>query len=132
MAITASSLVFGAMTYYWIAGALFYLTAGWALFDKADEPGWASLIPFYNAYVFLRIVGRPWWWLLLYCIPPVAAVLSIINTFDLARAYDRSVLFGFGLLFIGPIFVPILAFGEAEYVGDSPGGWSSVGAGGTQ
>ncbi|MFO0261358.1 MAG: DUF5684 domain-containing protein, partial [Planctomycetota bacterium] len=37
----------------------------WIIFTKAGQPGWASLIPFYNLYVMLQIVGKPAWWLLL-------------------------------------------------------------------
>ena len=127
MAITPGAVLAGATIYYSIAVSLFLIVASWALYAKADQPGWTVLIPVYNTYVYLQIVGRPGWWLVLYFIPVVGSIVGIINMFDLARVFDRDILFGFGLLFLAPIFVPILAFGEAEYVGDAQGSWDSVG-----
>ena len=37
----------------------------WKVFEKAGEPGWAALVPIYNAIVLLKIAGRPGWWVLL-------------------------------------------------------------------
>lgn len=38
----------------------------WKLFEKAGQAGWKALIPFYNLFILLKIVGRPGWWLLLF------------------------------------------------------------------
>ena len=35
------------------------LVAQWRLYEKANQPGIASIIPVLNIIVFLRIVGRP-------------------------------------------------------------------------
>ena len=37
----------------------------WKQFEKAGQKGWYSLIPYYNIYVFLKIIGKEkkfWWW----------------------------------------------------------------------
>ena len=47
----------------------------WKVFVKAGKPGWTSIIPIYNAYVLLQIVGKPWWWLILMLIPIVNVVI---------------------------------------------------------
>ncbi len=92
----------------------------WKIFVKAGKPGWAALIPFYDLWVELEILGRPWWFLLLILFVPIAnLVVSIMLTFDFARVFGKSVGFGFGLLFLPIIFFPILAFSDAKYV--SPG-----------
>ena len=46
-----------------------------------------------------------------------AAVVSIITLFKLAKSFGQGVGFGFGLLFLNFIFMCILAFGSARYVG---------------
>ena len=38
---------------------------------------------------------------------------------DLARSFGRGVVYGLGLSFIGPIFFPMLAFGNDAYTGPS-------------
>jgi hypothetical protein len=57
------------------------LIAGlWKCFSKANQPGWASIIPIYNGIVMLQIVGRPIWWIILYFIPCLNIFISIIST----------------------------------------------------
>ncbi|MEE8251809.1 MAG: DUF5684 domain-containing protein [Gemmatimonadales bacterium] len=91
--------------------------AAWKVFVKADKPGWAIFVPFYNAYVMLKIVGRPGWWLILFIIPLVNVVISAIVYIDLAKSFGKGVGFGLGLLFLNPIFISILGYGAAEYIG---------------
>lgn len=93
----------------------------WKVFTKAGQPGWAVLVPFYNIYILLQIAGRPAWWLLLYLIPFVNLVVSIIVVIDIAKAFGKSALFGFfGLGLFGIVGYPILAFGNATYNGANP------------
>ena len=96
---------------------VFSVAVGWKIFTKAGHPGWASLVPFYNIYLLCKIAGRPNWWLLMLLIPLVNVVFAIILTFDLAAKFGKSGGFGVALLLLGPVFYPILAFGEARYVG---------------
>jgi hypothetical protein len=97
------------------------LIAMWKIFTKAGKPGWAVLIPIYNLYVMLEIVGRPWWYLLLFLVPLVNVVIAIILVFDLAKSFGKGAGFGIGLLLLGPIFIIILGFGKAQYVGPAAG-----------
>ena len=90
----------------------------WKVFTKADEPGWAAIIPIYNYYVILKIVGRPWWWLLLMLIPIVNLIVSIIVAIDLAKSFGKDALYGIILLWLFSVIgYLILGFGDAEYQG---------------
>ena len=100
-----------------MAFAAFTLVCMWKIFAKAGKPGWAALIPFYNTLVTLEFLGRPWWWLLLMFVPLANVVIEIIIIFDYAKSFGKSTGFGFGLLFLSIIFIPILAFGSSRYVG---------------
>src|SRR6476620_11535844 len=62
--------------------ALFLIVAMWKVFTKAGQPGWACIIPIYNLYVWCKIVGRPWWWILLMLIPFVNFIIAIILCID--------------------------------------------------
>lgn len=108
--------VFGILVY--IVVIVFYLYCMWRIFVKAGKPGWAAIIPIYNVLVELEIVGRPWYWLLLLMfVPVVDVVLAIILLFRMAKVFGHSVGFGFGLLFLSFIFLPILAFDQSTYLG---------------
>jgi hypothetical protein len=101
------SLVFG----------IILLVALWKIYSKAGEPGWACIIPIYNVYVLLKIVGRPWWWLLLMLIPLVNIVIYLVVTNDLSKSFGHGVGFTLGLIFLPGIFHLVLGFGGSRYVG---------------
>lgn len=96
---------------------VFFIAVQWKIFVKAGQPGWAAIVPIYNLYIMLTIVGRPGWWLILYLIPCVNIIISILVSLDLARVFGKSSGFGVGLILLPIIFYPILAFGDAEYTG---------------
>ena len=98
------------------------IAALWQVFVKAGQAGWKAIIPIYNYYVMLKIVGRPGWWLILFIIPLVNFVIGIIVLLDLAKSYAKSSGFAVGLILLGFIFFPILGFGSAAYVGPAAPG----------
>jgi hypothetical protein len=99
--------------------ALLLIVAMWKVFTKAGQPGWASIIPIYNLYIWCKIVGRPGWWILLMLIPFVNIIVGIILCIDMAKSFGKGAGFGIGLALLGVIFIPILGFGSAQYQGPS-------------
>lgn len=93
------------------------IAANWKIFTKAGKPGWASIVPIYNIIVFLEIIGRPVWWIVLALIPFVNFIFAILVSIDLAKSFGKSTGFAVGLILLGPIFLLILAFGDAKYQG---------------
>jgi hypothetical protein len=87
------------------------------IFEKADEPGWAAIIPIYNYYVILKITGRPWWWLILLLIPIVGTITWFVMLYNLAKAFGKGGLFALGLIVFPAIFLIVLGFGSASYQG---------------
>ena len=97
--------------------AVFYIICYWKVFEKAGQPGWAAIVPIYNIVVLLQIVGKPVWWIILMLIPCVNIVIALLIYLDMARVFGKSTGFGIGLFLLGIVFLPILAFGDAEYQG---------------
>jgi len=95
--------------------ALVIIASIWITFTKAGQPGWACLIPIYNMVVLCRIAGKPWWWILLMIIPLVNFVIIIMLYIALAKNFGKGTGFGLGLVFLGFIFFPMLAWGDATY-----------------
>lgn len=110
----------GAIMFVWLVVFVVMIVAGWKVFTKAGQPGWASIIPFYNVYVMLTIVGKPGWWLLLFFIPIVNIVISIIVTIELSKCFGKGGGFVVGLILLPIVFLPILAFGSAKYTPPAP------------
>ena len=115
----------GILVIIYIAIAVFEIAALWKVFVKAGQPGWAAIIPIYNLYILLKVIGRPAWWLLLFIVGIIVPfvgwilliVISIIIAIDLARSFAKSSGFAVGLFLLPFVFIPILGFGESRYAG---------------
>lgn len=93
----------------------------WKIFEKADKPGWAALIPIYNTWVFCEILWpkQKVLYFVLFLIPFVNVVIGILSVFRLAKAFDKGIGFALGLLFLYPIFILILGFSDSTYQGEA-------------
>ena len=89
----------------------------WKVFTKAGEPGWAAIVPFYNSYVLFKIAMGNGWLFLLSFIPAVGSIAVLVAYYMLAGKFGKGVGFGIGMVLLSPIFLLILAFGDADYVG---------------
>lgn len=93
------------------------IASHWRVFTKAKQPGWASLIPIYNTYIVLKIIGKPWWWLIMLIIPVVNIFFVISLSHNLAKSFGKGVGYTVLLLILPFIGYPMLAFGDATYKG---------------
>jgi len=107
------------------------IAAMWKVFKKAGKPGWAAIVPIYNLVVLIQVAKAPMWYLaimlggmILGWIPVIgwmisiaSFVLSIILNIKLAKQFGKGAGFGVGLTFLSIIFIPILGFGKAQYLG---------------
>ncbi len=115
----------------------FFMVVNWRIFSKAGKPGWASLVPLYNIYVMSDIIfGNLNYFFavlitwavsligifteisLLSNLAGVASlILSIFYFIKLSKVFGKSGGFVVGTVLLPLIFLPILAFGKAEYIG---------------
>ena len=129
----------GAMLFFIaVVWYIIQILAYWKIFTKAGEAGWKSIIPFYNLYIQFKLTWNPqFFFVLLVCLilgswlrsldsmiavagvllMMAATVVSWIGNFKLAKAFNRGIGFTLGLIFLQPIFLLILGFGDAEYIG---------------
>ena len=87
----------------------------WKVFEKAGKPGWASMVPIYNAMVLAEVAGRPSWWGLVALIPCLGLITAIPICLDIAKRFGQGVGFAIGLILLGIVCFPILGFGDAKY-----------------
>ena len=93
------------------------IIAFWKIFTKAGKPGWASIVPFYSQYCMFDIAWGNGWLFLLTFVPCVNFVVMILLYLKLAKAFGKGTGFGIGMIFLNTIFVLILGFGNAQYIG---------------
>jgi hypothetical protein len=103
--------------------ALILVISYWRVYEMGDEPGWACLVPVYNMVCLARIGNRPTVVGLLCGVAPLLPVLGTFGFFLLhayialgvAQHFNRSILFGLGLVCLPLIFYPALAFSEPAF-----------------
>jgi len=87
----------------------------WKIYEKSNYPGWSVLIPIYSTLIFLKIIEKPWYWLILFCIPFVNIVFLIWSTNLLSKKFGKDEGFTVGLLLLPLIFIPIIGYGNSKY-----------------
>ncbi len=118
---TSVAIFSGVWLFFWLIVLVLAIVAMWKIFTKANEAGWQAIVPIWNTLVLLKIVGRPWWWLLLMLIPLVNIIVWLVVAIDLGKSFAKDVVFSVVLLwFLSIIGMLVLGFGDAKYVG--PGG----------
>lgn len=104
--------------------------AFWAIFTKAGEPGWKSIIPVYNIYILFKIAWKTsMFWLvfgggivmnlffaneffsehtfipdlLMFVFAIVAFAVTVLLNLKLSKAFGHGIGFALGLLFLNPV-----------------------------
>lgn len=80
------------------------------IFSKAGEAGWKALVPFFNLFVFTKIIQKPIWWIGIYLILPVGWIMAALQ---ISKVFDKKIIFAIGLIIFPFVFYPILAFGKS-------------------
>jgi len=98
-----------------LAIGVLMLVAVWKVFAKAGEPGWASLIPFYNTYVEFRMAGYNPWLFLLLLVPVVNIVLALLVSYKIGETFGKGPVFNIVWMVLFPVVGwLILGFGGAQ------------------
>ena len=113
---TGLAAILGTYLLFMVVIGLVMIISLWKIFAKAGKPGWAVLVPIYNIIVLLEVVKKPVIWILLLLIPIVNFVVLIIIYVELAKVFGKGAGYAIGLIFLGVVFLPMLAFGDAKYV----------------
>ena len=118
-------MIFGIWLLIFSLVALFMIVANWRLYKKAGKEGWTSIIPIYNLIVKFEFLDIPLWFIILAFIPAANIAVIVITSLSMAKKFDKDMGFAVGLMILPVVFVPILAFGNAEYNQNAIGLFSS-------
>jgi signal peptidase I len=62
----------------------------WKLYVKAGRQAWEAFVPVYNAVILLKIISRPWWWVILMFLPIVNLVMIPAVWIETARSFGKD------------------------------------------
>jgi hypothetical protein len=89
----------------------------YGIFTKAGKPGWAAIVPIYNAIILAEVIGKPMWWgLVMALCPCVSFIFWILASLELAKCFGKTGGFAAGLILVPYVFLPILGFNKDRYV----------------
>ncbi|MCD4747428.1 MAG: signal peptidase I [Bacteroidales bacterium] len=103
--------------YVWLTFIFTILTiiGLWKMFEKAGVKGWEILIPFYNFYVWLKIIKKPLWWYIFLLIPFINVFMVLLMIVEFLKCFKK---YGLGEQALGVIFpfiyLPYLGFSSKE------------------
>lgn len=104
-----------ALLIYFIATKIAVVAGLWKIFEKAGKPGWYSIIPVYNIWIWAKILEKPISWFLLFLIPFFGYFIYLLLIWETIRAFKKT---GYKRLILGTFFayvyLPILGFSEKE------------------
>ncbi|MDZ7740234.1 MAG: signal peptidase I [Bacteroidota bacterium] len=85
------------------------------VFEKAGEPAWKTLIPFYNLWVWLKIIEKPWWWYIFLIIPFINIFVYMLMIVEILKGFQKYSLGQQALAVLFPfIYLPYLGFSKKE------------------
>ena len=85
------------------------------LFARAGQDSWKGYVPFYQYIIWLKILGRPWWWIILLITPGVNFLVLVILNVETAIAFNQREIKNQWLAGLLPwLYLPQLAFKNTE------------------
>lgn len=59
----------------------------WKLYLAAGRKAWEAAVPIYNAVILMKIINRPWWWVILLFVPIVNVMMFPVIWVETIRSY---------------------------------------------
>jgi signal peptidase I len=86
------------------------------IFQKAGYKAWEAIIPFYNLYIWLKIINKPLWWFIFLLMPFINVFTILLMVVETLKVFHKD---GLGQQALGVIFpfiyLPYLGFSKDEY-----------------
>ena len=87
----------------------------WHIFEKAGIPGWKTAIPFYNLYLWLKIIDKPMWWYIFLIIPFINVFMVMLMIVELVKGFEKYALWEQGGAVLFPfVYLPYLGLSPKE------------------
>lgn len=101
--------------------AIVYIFSLAVIFKKVGQKSLLAFIPIYNVIVLLSVLRIPKWMILLLFIPFIniigLAFMTVLIGYKLGTICRKNVVMKIGLMFLSPIFYPLLAFTDIDVDG---------------
>jgi signal peptidase I len=95
------------------------VVAQWSLYEKCGQPGVACIVPIWNLIVWLRIVGRPAWQILLLLVPVYNIYFFFKVFIEICQCFGKTSMLDYFLVvvFNAPYVIYLGLSADTEYQG---------------
>jgi signal peptidase I len=104
---------------FFLALQVIHFLGTWKLYQKAGRKPWEAAVPVYNAIILMKIINRPWWWVILLFIPVVNLIMFPVVWVETLRSFGKNSTTDtiLGIVTFGLYIYYINYSGTADYVG---------------
>lgn len=82
-------MTFSQWLIFFLVVQVIHFLGTWKLYKKAGREAWEALVPVYNAVILMKIIHRPWWWVILLFIPVVNLIMFPVVWVETIRSFGR-------------------------------------------
>lgn len=99
------------------------------MFEKAGVAGWKALVPFYNAWICVKLIGKKTSWFVMLMIPVLNVVVWLLVANELSKIFGKESFWAY----VGSMMVPYIYFlklgfdKDIKYIGLHPAAKKSAG-----
>jgi signal peptidase I len=94
-----------------------------SLFKRAGQVAWHGVVPGLNYWTWLKVIGRPWYWIFMLLVPGINLAMLVIMQIELSIVFNKRTRVDQWKIGALPwLFLPALAKSDQSHVG--PRDWS--------
>ncbi|WP_378176586.1 signal peptidase I [Aquimarina sp. SS2-1] len=75
---------------FFLAVQVIHFLGTWKLYIKAGRKAWEAAVPVYNAVILMKIINRPWWWVILLFIPVINVIMLPVVWVETIRSFGKN------------------------------------------
>ncbi|WP_299184402.1 signal peptidase I [uncultured Aquimarina sp.] len=75
---------------FFLAVQVIHFLGTWKLYVKVGRKAWEAAVPVYNAVVLMKIINRPWWWVILLFIPVINVIMLPVVWVETIRSFGKN------------------------------------------
>ena len=77
-------------TLFFLLVQIIHFLGTWKLYNKAGFKSWQALVPIYNAFILMKIIKRPTWWVILLFIPTINLIVFCVIWVETIRSFGKN------------------------------------------
>ncbi|MDP3314249.1 signal peptidase I [Lutibacter sp.] len=74
---------------FFIVIQVIHFLGTWKLYEKAGRKWWEALIPIYNGIILMKIIKRPFWWIILLFIPIINLLMFPVIWVETVKSFGK-------------------------------------------